>query len=198
MVSWISRISAALIALTGFFCMPFYAQADDIFANLLSPPPAAPDNSFEARLGAFAHAVGSNEQGSVDSNMELLFPRLPIPVPAEYGFLVPRPQIGGMINTDGKTSYAYAGVVWTLNITPRFFLEPMFGGAVHNGELDTPDPTRNSLGCVQLFHTGLSTGFRLSDHWTILGTWDHISDARLCDRNQGINDYGIKLGYRFD
>lgn len=183
--------------MTGYVALPLNAPAADLLGNALPPPPQVADDSFEVRFGAFAHAVGSNEQGSVDANAELLFPRLPIPVSAEYAFLVPRPQIGAMINTGGRTSYGYAGVVWTLKVTPRFFLEPMFGEAVHNGELNTTDPEHNSLGCPALFHTGLSVGYHLTDHWTVLGTWDHISNAQLCDRNQGINDYGIKLGYRF-
>jgi hypothetical protein len=51
-----------------------------------------------------------------------------------------------MINTAGKTSYGYAGVVWTLNILPQFFIEPMFGGAVHDGNATaTPVPDENTL-----------------------------------------------------
>jgi hypothetical protein len=95
-----------------------------------------------------------------------LLPRLPNDLPEQYKFLVPRPQFGAMINTAGKTSYGYAGVVWTLNILPQFFLEPMFGGAVHDGNATaTPVPDENTLGCRVLFHTGLSGGYRLTEHY---------------------------------
>jgi lipid A 3-O-deacylase len=162
------------------------------------PTPAGEADSFEARLGAFAHSVGATEAGSVDANVELLLPRLPNNLPDQYKFLVPRPQFGAMINTDGKTSYGYAGVVWTLNILPQFFLEPMFGGAVHDGNATaTPVPDENTLGCRVLFHTGLSGGYRLTDRWTALLTWDHISNGHLCDHNAGMNDYGLKIGYSF-
>ena len=92
-----------------------------IFAVADSNPEA---DSFEARLGVSAHSVGATEAGGVDTNVELLLPRLLNELPKQYKFLVPRPQFGAMINTAGKTSYGYAGVVWTLNILPQFFLEP--------------------------------------------------------------------------
>jgi lipid A 3-O-deacylase len=162
------------------------------------PTPAGEADSFEARLGAFAHSVGATEEGGVDANVELLLPRLPNNLPDQYKFLVPRPQFGAMINTDGKTSYGYAGVVWTLNILPQFFLEPMFGGAVHDGNATaTPVPDENTLGCRVLFHTGLSGGYRLTERWTALLTWDHISNGHLCAHNAGLNDYGLKVGYSF-
>ena len=120
------------------------------------PTPTREADSFEAQLGVFAHSVGATEAGGVDANVELLLPRLPNDLPEQYKFLVPRPQFGAMINAASKTSYGYAGVVWTLNILPQFFLEPMFGGAVHDGNATaTPVPDENTLGCRVLFHTGL-------------------------------------------
>ena len=174
-------------------------SSDGPLATFLpAPTPTAEADSFEARLGAFAHAVGSTEAGGVDANVELLLPRLPNNLPEQYKFFVPRPQFGAMINTGGKTSYGYAGVVWTLNILPQFFLEPMFGGAVHDGNATaTPVPDENTLGCRVLFHTGLSGGYRLTERWTALLTWDHISNGHLCAHNAGMNDYGVKIGYSF-
>jgi lipid A 3-O-deacylase len=198
-------LAIGLVALSG-------ARAADVDGDILSPTPAArpsyflpfptPEaqaNSVELRVGAFAHSVGASEAGGVDANVEVLLPRFPVPafLPPEYAFLVPRPQLGAMINTGGKTSYGYAGVVWTVNITPQFFLEPMFGGTIHNGDLNTFSPTQNELGCRVIFHTGLSGGYRITEHWTALLTWDHISNAHLCPHNNGMNDYGLKLGYTF-
>jgi lipid A 3-O-deacylase len=48
-----------------------------------------------------------------------------------------------------------------------------------------------------LFHTGLSGGYRLTEQWTALVTWDHISNAHLCAHNAGMNEYGVKIGYSF-
>lgn len=157
---------------------------------------ATKDDSFEVRGGAFAHSVGGHEKGSFDANFELLGPSL-FKVPVEYSYFIPRPQVGVMANTANKTSYAYAGMVWTLNITREIFLEPMFGGVYHNGRTQTMEPDRISLGCSFLFHTGLSVGYRINERWSVLGTWEHISNADTCIRNVGMNDYGIKVGYKF-
>ena len=71
-------------------------------------------------------------------------------------------------------------------------------GAVHDGNATgTPVPDENTLGCRVLFHTGLSGGYRLTEQWTALLTWDHISNAHLCAHNAGMNDYGVKIGYSF-
>jgi lipid A 3-O-deacylase len=153
---------------------------------------------FEFRLGAFAHGVAFEESGGVDVNAELVFPRVPLDIPAEWRFLLPRPHVGVMAATSSnKTSYAYTGFVWTLNLTERLFVEPIFGGAIHNGKLDNPPPDRVALGCPILFHTGISLGFRLNEQWTLYGTWDHISNANLCSRNVGLNDWGVRVGYKF-
>jgi lipid A 3-O-deacylase len=186
-------VSAAIgwIAAACGLLMASGAGAADVTANLLWWPQATPlaeANSFEVRFGGFAHGVGGKEKGSADVNVELLFPRLPLfGLPPELAVFVPRPQVGVMINTAGKTSYVYGGAAWTVNITPRFFLEPMFGGVVHNGQTEATDPDR----------TGLSAGFRFDERWTLLATWDHISNAGSCSRNVGLNNYGLKLGYRF-
>jgi lipid A 3-O-deacylase len=128
----------------------FSALSLSAFLPLRTPTREA--DSFEARLGVFAHGVAATEAGGVDGNVELLLPRLPNDLPEQYKFLVPRPQFGAMINTAGKTSYGYAGVVWTLNVLPQFFLEPMFGGAVHDDNATaTPVPDENTLGCRGCF-----------------------------------------------
>jgi hypothetical protein len=63
-------------------------------AFLPLPTPTREADSFEARLGVFAHSVGATEAGGVDANVELLLPRLPSDLPEQYKFLVPRPQFG--------------------------------------------------------------------------------------------------------
>jgi lipid A 3-O-deacylase len=164
------------------------------------PTPTYEADSFEVRFGGFTHAAGSTEAGGFDVNAELLLPRLPntLNLPEQWQFLIPRPQFGAMIDTVGKTSYGYAGVVWTVNLLPSFFLEPMFGGAIHDGNATAVAvPDENTLGCRVLFHTGMSGGYRLTEHWTALVTWDHISNGHLCGHNAGLNDYGAKIGYTF-
>jgi lipid A 3-O-deacylase len=165
--------------------------------GVMSPSRLDGTDRYELRLGAFAHGVGFEERGGVDVNAELVFPRIPIRLPPAWDFLVPQPHIGVMANTGGKTSYVYAGFVWTFNLTERFFVQPVFGAAYHNGVLDNPPPDRVALGCPNLFHTGLSAGYRVNERWTLYGTWEHISNANLCSRNVGLNNYGARIGYKF-
>ncbi len=159
-------------------------------------PPAINSTSYELRLGAYAHDPFKKEAGSADINAELIFPRL-FQVDPNWAFLVPRPQIGVTVNTAGKTSFAYFGGVWTIDVTRWFFIEPVAGGAIHTGELDTRDPFREAFGCRTLFHIGGNAGIRLTENWSILGSWQHISNAKLCTRNNGEDVYGGQIGYRF-
>jgi hypothetical protein len=105
-------------------------------------------------------------------------------------------MLGVMANTGGKTSYAYVSLAWTWQWN-RFFFEPIFGMAFHDGYYDNPPPGRLALGCNPLFHTGISVGHQITERWSVMGTWQHISNANLCNRNVGINTYGVRLGYSF-
>jgi hypothetical protein len=102
-----------------------------------------------------------------------------------------------MLNAAGKTSYAYAGLVWTVNLTDRFLFEPVFGGAIHDGKTESAPPGWGALGCSVLFHTGISVGYRLTERWIAYATWEHISNGHLCTHNVGNNDYGARIGYKF-
>jgi lipid A 3-O-deacylase len=173
------------------------APSGAVAADLTFFDPTPLSSGFEVRGGIFAHSSAALEPRSADINFEFLSPRLTMPIDSRWTFLVPRLQFGGMLNSAGKTSYAYAGFAWQLDVTPKFFLEPMFGGAIHNGALDTINPTQISLGCRELFHSGISGGYRLDNNWSVLLTFDHISNANLCRRNIGLSTYGAKIGYRF-
>ena len=114
--------------------------------------------------------------------------------------LLPRPHVGAMINTNDKTSYVYVGALWTYDFSNRIFAETFVGGALHNGELNG-DSSHAALGCDPLFHVGGSLGYRFTQRWSVMFTFDHISDGNLllraCPHNQGLNEYGLRLGYSF-
>lgn len=176
----------------------------------VSPPASAlpRHDLFEARFGAFLHGAGGPEEGSADINAELVFPRLwhahdgwdPLGLNDGWDWLIPRPHVGAMLNTAGKTSYVYGGALWTLDITDRFFLETFFGGALHNGSLDG-DATHAALGCRLLYHLGGSVGLRVMPRWSVLFTFDHTSNGKgtfsNCSHNHGLNDYGLRVSFSF-
>ena len=97
----------------------------------------------------------------------------------------------------------YAGGLWRFPVPylNRVFVEAFFDGAVHNGSLED-SPGMNALGCNPLFHVGGSVGYELSERWSLVGTFDHLSNGRRvfgtdCNRNVGVNSYGLRVGYRF-
>ncbi|MGH1353026.1 MAG: acyloxyacyl hydrolase [Methyloligellaceae bacterium] len=153
----------------------------------------------EVRVGAFVHNVepdnGGTEEGT-DINLEMLFgkPSWSHPNKIINHFIRPRPHIGGNINTANSTSMFYFGLTWDHKITDKIFFESSFGGAVHDGPLDTPS---DSYGCSLNFRESASLGLLLDKHWSLLITVDHMSNANLCSRNAGLTNAGARFGYKF-
>ena len=167
--------------------------------------PVAPLPSWrlvdELRAGVFAHDPESPEGGSADVNLEALSRRLPIGTGGGWQqWLAPRLHVGGTINTAGKTSQAYFGLTWTVDVTRWLFVEASFGGAANNGygglKAFAP-PGMSALGCNFMFRESASAGLRLDEHWSVMATIEHTSNAGLCNENRGLTNFGGRLGYRF-
>jgi hypothetical protein len=180
------------------------ANADSLRRSPVMPDPA---DSFEARFGVFAHGVGSVESDTIDINGEIVSPRLSFGATGPWTLLIPRLHAGGSINLDDRTSFAYVGLLWTIPVFDRFFIEGFIGPAVHNGRL-MPTATHAGLGCDVLFHAGGSIGYRLTPSWSVMATFQHLSNGRElfgvnCGTNvgpggnQGLNNYGVRIGYSF-
>jgi hypothetical protein len=110
-------------------------------------------------------------------------------------YFTPRFHVGGIGNFAGRISYVYAGALWTYNFNANWFGEGFFGGLVHNGNLDDVSDHMNGLGCRWAFHSGGSIGYRLNDRWSVMGTFDHLSNAEIFLYNKGINDWGLRIGH---
>jgi len=163
-------------------------------------PPPMESNFFisEFRLGVLAHGVGSPERtGGADLNAEILFIK-PFSASGWADAFIPRPQLGATINFAGKTSTAYAGFAWRTNLfdTP-FFSEISFGASVNNGQLEERNNDMNPLGCHVLFRESGSLGYDFDRHWSVMTTFEHSSNANLCDKNRGLSNIGARVGYRF-
>lgn len=190
-----SLVLAAGAAALSVFCGP-------VHADILS----------EARLGVAAHGLDFNggdpavEDGA-DVSLELLFTS---PKPLRY-ILSPRPYIGGSLNTGGDTDFFSFGLVWQQHVLrDRIFFEADFGLARHNGVLDLPppgDPARDDIaanntlfGSRMLFRGALGAGVRITPRWNAQVFYEHLSNAQIFgegDRNQGLDNVGVRLGYRF-
>jgi lipid A 3-O-deacylase len=182
----------------------------------IAPPPplVQPVSGFydpyrtEVRLGGFLHSVGGVEKGTYDLNPEIVFARLPLFQGQWWNVFVPRPHVGLLGNLEGKTSSVYAGALWSFPLPFRTFFEVFVDGDIHNGYRQFPPPGRTGLGCPALFHVGGSLGYAISEHWTAMVTFDHLSNGHVIfgincagntgpTPNPGVNDWGAKIGYAF-
>ena len=48
-----------------------------------------------------------------------------------------------------------------------------------------------------LFRESLDLGYRVLGPHSIMFHFDHISNAKLCSTNEGLETFGIRYGYRF-
>lgn len=125
----------------------------------------------------------------------------------------PRPYLMASANTQGNTSFAAVGLYWRWEFANNWAFEPGFGYAVHNGELDipenlgrdTPESTafeaqHQLLGSRDLFRTSFALEHELGRRtaWQIY--YEHLSHGQILDkgRNQGLDEAGIRLLYRFN
>lgn len=187
-------LAAVLFGLTSFASLPSAGGLKD--GEIERPWYAV----TEFRAGGFFHSIETTaEQGEGGGavNLEVLFGR----IGPQYenrvldAFFKPRVHVGTMINLEGNTSNYYAGLTWQWNLTDWAFLEGSFGGAVHDGPND--HPTKASYGCTLNFRESGSIGFSLSDEWNLLFTVDHMSNGGLCDKNKGLTNAGVRLGYKW-
>jgi lipid A 3-O-deacylase len=173
-------------------------------APVVAPPPSLFDPyRWEVRFGVMSHGVGSVESGTYDLSPEFVSPRLWRGNGEWWNVFVPRAHVGASVNLSGKTSAVWAGLLWSIPITERWFVEVFGDRAIHNGRLlDGAQFDQVSLGCRNLFHVGGSIGYIPFPRWSVMATFDHISNGNSlfgidCERNQGTNNYGVKVGYSF-
>jgi len=150
------------------------------------------------RAGILVHDVnnlwsGTRKEGGVDLNSELIFSH---PCFALFSGNL-RPNLGLSINTQGHTSKLYGGLLWELETKAGIFLDLGFGLAAHNGDLDTDQENKKSLGSRVLFRIPVEIGYSISEHCQVSILYDHISNAYLADPNEGLDTLGLRFGYRF-
>ena len=150
----------------------------------------------EVRLGFLVHDQGPashNKEGGYDGNLEVLF--------TSPDFLdiiwAPRPHFGGSVNSQGDTSQVYLGLTWEFEFLDSAFFDFSFGGAYHSGETTTDARDKKELGCSVLFRESIDLGYRFDDHHSVSLFLDHISNAKLCSENEGLENFGLRYGHSF-
>jgi len=150
----------------------------------------------EIRGGILYHDEGPfsrNKEDGPDVNIEMLF------VSPDVLDVIwsPRPHIGADINTAGNTSSVYLGLTWEWYLWRNLFAGFSLGGAYHNGETEEVGRTdTKELGCSVLFRESVGVGWVFAERHTLSFMLDHISNAKLCDQNEGLENFGIRYGYK--
>jgi lipid A 3-O-deacylase len=158
----------------------------------------SPSFVSEIRMGVLAHDPDSPEAGGADLNGEILFAKPVALADPLWNSFIPRPHLGTSLSFGDRTSFAYAGFTWTMDIWRGLFIEGSFGGAVNNGATGSlVAEDRNAMGCNVSFRESGSLGYRLTESWSLMATIEHYSNAGLCEHNRGMTNFGVRLGYRF-
>ena len=152
----------------------------------------------ELKAGVLIHDVGvfgrSEEDTNANLNGEILFN---LKGRVWRRLLAPRPHVGVEINTGGDTSQAYTGLTWDFNLLGNGFGRWSMGAAVHDGKLRSNKLDEKELGSRVLFRFVLEFGLRMTEHHNVSILLSHISNGGIKDENEGIDNFGVRYGYRF-
>lgn len=161
----------------------------------------APAQAQEVFAGAYAHGVDTpftfeTPEGGVDLALGVRLNGIDaldfIGRPAPYAI--------ASINTRGDTSFAGAGLSWTIG-KGRFYLRPAIALVVHDGpelRIDPATRIRTDLGSRVLFEPEIGIGYRFSERFSAEASWMHISQGQIFDsqQNPGIDMIGVRLVHR--
>ena len=195
------RFASSVLLLTAALFSSL-ANAADLATPKLTKPPliaSSPLAGWEFRAGVLAHnPFFRRESGTVDGNLEVLTPKLYQTGDPLLQLLIPRAQAGVTVNFGRYTTLGYGGFAWDYPVTDKIFLEATVGVAGHNGlTRDIGDNRRTVLGCNPLIYSSGSAGYRLTEHWSVMATLQHVSNGGICGRNQGLTHVGGRIGYTF-
>ncbi|SFL77740.1 Lipid A 3-O-deacylase (PagL) [Nitrosomonas communis] len=151
----------------------------------------------EVKFGILHHDTGGlwsgfNRESGVDFNLEAIFSPHVKFLGGSF-----RPAFGGSANTAGDTSKLYTDIRWQYEHTSGIFFGIGIGGAVHNGKLHLEQDDRKALGSRVLFHIPIEIGYRLGAKTSLSVYFDHVSNAFLADKNEGMDTLGGRFGFRF-
>ncbi len=184
------------VALAALICSATLGNPSAAYCRLLD----------EIRLGIFQHdagLIGTRKEDGTDFAAEVLTGPL-----VKIRLLgAPRLVLGGAINSAGQTDQAYFGIVgqwtlarWLLSRKDAFYFEATIGGGWNDGKIDvigTPlEASWKSHGSHYLIRSGAYLGYRFDPRWSIAFGINHISNAGLARRNEGMNDVGLVLGVK--
>ncbi len=108
----------------------------------------------------------------------------------------PRPHLGGKINTNGDTSYGYAGLTWDWLIRDWFLVEAAFGAAAHTSENNDDDDDKD-FGCRVLLRAAVGAGVQFAERHKVLLVFDHATNTSICGEYESLDTIGVRYGFLF-
>jgi lipid A 3-O-deacylase len=169
-------------------------------ALLLLTVPLAPAHADELFVGGYVHEVDTPltlkvaEEGA-DVALGYRF----APIKRWHAIGSPAPYVVASVNTVGDTSFAGAGLSWTIG-KGRFYLRPAVALVVHDGDTRRIEPGSGrdrGLGSRVLFEPEVGLGWRANERLSIEASWMHVSHALLFgEQNPGIDMMGLRLNWK--
>ena len=159
---------------------------------------------YEVKQGILAHDrgwFGKNREGiGPDYNFELMF-NSPNILKKVWS---PKPIIGLTQTSTGGSSLYYGGITWDANISKNWFVTGTTGIAYTNGLKKLPQgqvatgDKKIQFGSQWLHRGAIELGWNFYGNDTISLMFSHVSHASmLSDKNHGMDEFGIRYGYRF-
>lgn len=172
---------------------PGLGLAISFHAPVQAAEPAGRSERMPA-VGVIAHDHGfasDRHEDGVDLNLEMQFAPLDV-------FGSPRPHLGAMLNFQGDTSDAYAGLGFRVRELSRWFADLQFGAALHDGPLHK-DPVGCRLysdcdyGIRVLPRFGFEIAYRFTPATSVSLLYDHMSHKWIVDgENEGLDHIGLR------
>ena len=116
----------------------------------------------------------------------------------------PKPILGLTQTSTGGSSLYYGGITWDKNISKNWFVTGTTGIAYTNGLSKLPQGQEPSgdkkiqFGSKWLHRGAVELGWNFYGNDTISLMFSHVSHGSMLDnKNQGMDEFGIRYGYRF-
>lgn len=181
---------------------------------------ASPAAAGEAFAGVYAHDIDDQiSNGHFEDGPQLVFGVRTAALDELALLYKPRVHLIVGVNTHrGGTDYVAAGVSWRVHPLggERFYFEPGFGLAIHDGRVNLPSPdapgisqvesarrlndykTKLDLGSRVLFEPELTFGWQATSRMSVELSWIHLSHGKLAGhQNPGLGDLGVRAVYRY-
>jgi len=155
----------------------------------------------ELRIGVLQHDTEIGQQRTepgTDINLEWVGPVYSLPPAMQLypGFGL-HPEVGYSGNFGGaRTEEIYAAMGFDLLPGKSWELRVSLGLAAHNGQLDRDDKNRLALGQRVLLYASFEAGYWWHDNGLFV-FFQHSSNGPMGGPNDGINNLGVRYGYRF-